>query len=628
MTSTFVAFVALAMLAALAAGMTPWLRPKPAIAAPDPYNSVAYIIVDTALADGRDTVELEVMVYDPSAGPVTTSTIYAASSRKEDRVSITRSDGGYLGITITSSSPGISQIAISLASQNAASRYLLGQISYDDAMIIQTSQGQDIFNVYFISGALDIESCEMEFDKDTIARTDSRYSDNAIGTIRLRTEIDKPVANQRVTVYSDFDGILLYPSRTSTSNFGSGSSITLTTDRDGEATFVVRSYTLGDAEIICNVDGQEFSESVFIDLAENVFDLEQPEYDDDDEDEDEEPPPVISLEHTRVTMSKPIGFEYGSNARFNISTSEDGWDKIVLGGVAMSADGEPIRERRLVHAYVTAGKLDKTTTLTTSNGGAFSFSISSKDVCMGRFAVGLGTEEQLRGYLEGRVSAAACQLLQAGVYYFIGRDWDKYMLCAIGERGALINGHPYELDVAPFIQDDRTMLTARPIADMVSAISNWDPARQTASFYLTSRNYTLSMQIGSTLINRTEQFVAPRQYSSDVPALIRDGRTVLPLRAIAESFEMRTLYDADQRMVAVYNVNQNYRYNPRKDPNRAEYDPVVDPESEFYNERKDPDSPYYVPEMDPMNPRYDATRDPDSPSYDARKDPNSPFYGT
>ena len=616
---------ALLLFTVIFAGSAGGLFTPPVHAAADPFNSVVHIIVDTALADRRDAVELEVMLYVPGSGSVTNEQIYGASSRADDNISIGRNDGGYIDVRITSSSPGVSRIAISLASQDAAAKYLRGGISYDAAKIIQTDTGQDIFSVYFISGALDVEYCEMEFDKDTIAVMDQRFSDNAMGTVWLRTSIDQPVANQRVTVYSKADGILLYPSRTSAGNYGEGSSITLTTDKNGSATFVVRGYTLGDAEIICNVDGQEFSEYIYVDLAENVFDLEEPD-DWEEEEEEEDPLPVIDLEHTIVALSKSIGYEYGSNERFNIPTTEDGRDKIIISGVAMSADDEPVREQHLVHAYVTAGTLDKTTTLTTSSGGAFSFSLTSRDVCMGRYAVGLGTEDQLRGYLEGRVGAAACQLLKTGTFSFISRDWSKYMLCAVGDTRAVVNGYSVDLDVAPFIQDGRTMLTARPIADTVGAVSNWDQAGQTASFYIPSRNYTVAMKIGSVYIDRTERYVLPKQYVSDVPAMIRNGRTVLPLRAIAESFEMTTVYDAEQQMVAIYNINPYYKYSPRRDPNSPDYDPVVDPDNELYNPRKDPDSPFYDPYVDPRNSRYDPARDPDSPSYDPKKDPNSSAY--
>ncbi|MCL1848515.1 MAG: copper amine oxidase N-terminal domain-containing protein [Clostridiales bacterium] len=547
--------------------------------APDYINSVAYIVVDSALADSRDNVELEVVLVAVTGGLSSSRSVYCASSRKEDRVTIGANQEGVVTILISSSLPGVSRIAISLASQSAAERYLRDEIGDEEARIVQTDRGQDTFLVYFISGGLDIESCEMEFDKDTIAVMDNRYSDNAIGTISLRTYIDQPVANQQVTVYSRKNGILLYPTVSNPNNPQQGPSITLTTDKEGKASFVVRGYTLGDAEIICNVDGEEFSEFIYIDTAENVFDFEEPFWDEDDDEEEEEP--VISRAHTKVTLSKSIGYEYYSNARYGLPTTIDSRDTILIGGVAMSEDEQPIREQHLVRACVTAGELDKSTTLTTSNGGAFSFSLTSRDICMGRYAVGLGTVEQLKGYLEGRVSADGCQLLSTGTFSFISREWDKYMICRIGEKKAVINGGVTELDVAPFIRDGRTMLTARPIAETIGAVPSWDQSKQTASFFVRSSNYTVTMQVGSSLINRTETYVAPKQYTSDVPAMILEGRTVLPLRALGEAFDMQTIYDEAQQMAAIYKLRPN-PYDPRRDPNSPLYDPRLDPESDDY----------------------------------------------
>ena len=550
----------------------------PAFAAePDPYNSIVYLVVDTALADSRDYVEIEVVLVAAGGGLVSNRSVFCASSRKEDSVSVQGNSDGLVSVSISSSLPGVSQIAFSLVSSDAASRYLRGEISYSDAKIVQTNDGLDTLSVYFIAGSLDIEACEIEFDKDTIAVTDYRYSDNAIGIVNLRTEIDQPMVNQRVTVYSNHNGILLYPARSSSGNFGEGSSITLTTDKDGTASFVVKGYQIGEAEIICRVGNEEFSEFLYIDIAENVFDFEEPY-------QEEEETPVISREHTKVNISKPIAFEYGTNARYNLPVTEDGRDKILIGGVAMSEDGEPIREQHLVRAYATAGDLDKTETLTTSLGGAFSFSLSSRDICMGRYAVGLGTVEQLKAYLEGRISAEGCQLLDTGSFSFISHDWNQYIICAIGEQKAIINNLETYLDVAPFIRDGRTMLTARPIADTIGAVANWNQAGQTASFYVPVGNYTISMKVGSTTIDRTEIYAAPRQYRSDVPAMIVEGRTVLPLRALGEAFNMQTIYDESAKMVAVYNI-RSITYDPRRDPDSLLYDPTMDPESDEYIER-------------------------------------------
>ncbi len=573
------------------------LFPLPALAADaDHYTSRVYVVVDTALADSSDAVELDVMLFAPGHGLVTDNSIYCASSRKDDSISIGANEDGLIKVEISSSSPGISQIALSLVSQDAAARFLQGKIGTYEGKILQTSTGAETFPVYFIAGSLDPEYCLMEFDKDTIAVTDQQYTDNAIGTIYLRTEIDQPVANQRVTIYTKKNGVLLYPALSSSTNKGEGSSINLVTDKNGTASFVVRGYEAGDAEIICDVDGEEFSEFIYIDLAENVFDLETDDWGDEEDEEEEDEELIISRENTKVNLSKSIALEYGSNAYYNFPDTEAGRDKIIIGGVAMTADDEPVRGQHLVQAYVTAGNLDKSTTLTTSNGGAFSFSLTSKEICLGRYAVGLGTTEQLKGYLEGTVSADDCQLLGTGMYAFIGHNWNKYMICAIGDKQTIINGYLEEMDVAPFIQNGRTMMIARPIANTIDAISKWDQAKQTASFYVGSGNYTIAMKVGSTIIDRTETYVAPKQFTSDVAAMVKEGRTVLPLRALGEAFKMQTIYDAGQQLVAVYNTAVKYptRYNPKKDPNHPDYDPVMDPNSDQYDATKDPDSDEYI----------------------------------
>jgi hypothetical protein len=573
------------------------LVPPPAWAADaDTYASRVYVTVDTALADASDTVELDVVLFSHTEGAVKDKTVYCASSRRDDSVSVGANEDGLIKVEISSSSPGVSQIALSLVSQDAAAKFLQGTAGSTEAKILQTSTGAEKFPVYFIAGSLDVEYCLMEFDKDTIAVTDGQYTDNAIGTIYLRTEIDQPLTNRRVTIYTRKSGVVMYPALSSSLNTGQGTTISLVTDQNGSASFVVRGYEVGDAEIICSVDGQEFGEYLYIDIAENVFDLESEDWEEYDEEEEEDEELIISRENTRVELSKPIAFEYASNVLYGLPVEEAGWDKIIIGGIAMTADDEPVRGEHLVQAYVTAGQLDKNTTLTTSNGGAFSFSLTSKEICLGRYAVGLGTVEQLKGYLEGKVSADDCQLLDTGIYAFIGRNWNKYMICAIGDKEAIVNGYAEEMDIAPFIENGRTMLTARPIANTIDAISSWDQASQTASFYVGSGNYTISMKVGSRVINRAEAYVALKQLTSDVAAMIKEGRTVLPLRALGEAFEMQTIYEGGQQLVAVYNTSIKYpeAYDPKKDPTHPDYDPVLDPNSDQYDPTKDPDSDAYT----------------------------------
>jgi hypothetical protein len=201
--------------------------------------------------------------------------------------------------------------------------------------------------------------------------------------------------------------------------------------------------------------------------------------------------------------------------------------------------------------------------------------------------VGLGTVDQLKGYLDGRINADGCQLLSSGMFAFIDYEWNKYIICSIDNTEALINGEFINLDVAPFILDGRTMLTARPIAEAVGARTSWDQAKQTASFYFPSDNSTFTMQAGSRTISRTEPYVASKRYTSDVPARIKDGRMTLPLRALGEAFEMNVRYDENQRLVTLYNTRVK-AYDPRIDPGSPYYDPARDPDNPLY---KGPDIP-------------------------------------
>ena len=55
---------------------------------------------------------------------------------------------------------------------------------------------------------------------------------------------------------------------------------------------------------------------------------------------------------------------------------------------------------------------------------------------------------------------------------------DMKVEMTIGEKDILVNGHKVEIDVAPFIQDDRTFLPARALAEALGCKVEWDKANR------------------------------------------------------------------------------------------------------------------------------------------------------
>lgn len=123
----------------------------------------------------------------------------------------------------------------------------------------------------------------------------------------------------------------------------------------------------------------------------------------------------------------------------------------------------------------------------------------------------------------------------------------KQVTMFIGATGFMKDGAAGVTDVAPFIQDGRTFVAVRPVADAFGAEIGWNEATQTVT--LTRSDITVTIVIGSNSITVVQGGVTST-VTADVAAMIKDGRTVLPFRAVGEAFGATVSYDAATQSVS------------------------------------------------------------------------------
>ncbi|NLC12250.1 MAG: copper amine oxidase N-terminal domain-containing protein [Firmicutes bacterium] len=109
----------------------------------------------------------------------------------------------------------------------------------------------------------------------------------------------------------------------------------------------------------------------------------------------------------------------------------------------------------------------------------------------------------------------------------------------IGETRYLVDGKEATMDMAPFIQSERTFVPVRFIAQAFGVEESdikWEPKEgPVEEVFIPYKNKIVTITIGSETIRVLDKGEL-KQVKSDVAAFIRDGRTVLPLRAIGEIF--------------------------------------------------------------------------------------------
>ena len=116
----------------------------------------------------------------------------------------------------------------------------------------------------------------------------------------------------------------------------------------------------------------------------------------------------------------------------------------------------------------------------------------------------------------------------------------------------LVNGEQVTFtDVAPYIEEGRTLVPMRTIFETLGAVVEWDGETKTIISYDPVSNVSITMQADSKTM-----FINEEPVELDVPATIVGDRTVVPLRAIAEGMNSNVGWDQDTKTVTIEkNIN-------------------------------------------------------------------------
>ncbi len=114
----------------------------------------------------------------------------------------------------------------------------------------------------------------------------------------------------------------------------------------------------------------------------------------------------------------------------------------------------------------------------------------------------------------------------------------------IDMKDAFVNGEQVWNDVAPIIENDRTMLPSRFVAELLGATVEWNEAERKVT--ITGNNKVIEIYIDSNIA-----YVNGFQKTLDAPAFIRDNRTYTPIRFIAENLGATVEWKAITRTVII-----------------------------------------------------------------------------
>jgi len=128
-------------------------------------------------------------------------------------------------------------------------------------------------------------------------------------------------------------------------------------------------------------------------------------------------------------------------------------------------------------------------------------------------------------------------------------DFYKVVKLTVGENLSHINDRPYYSDQAPYIDSGRTLVPLRFIAEALDAYVDWLPSTRTVLIE-TDSGTVIKVAIGS-----KTAYVDNKPQALDVPAVIKGGRTFVPLRFVGEAMGAKVDWDAAARKITVINVD-------------------------------------------------------------------------
>lgn len=106
------------------------------------------------------------------------------------------------------------------------------------------------------------------------------------------------------------------------------------------------------------------------------------------------------------------------------------------------------------------------------------------------------------------------------------------------------DGKEIEFDVQPVIENDRVMVPMRQIFEEFGAKVKWDSETQTITSKRKSK--TITMTIGSTDMTKNEE-----TYTFDTAPEIKEGRTLVPIRAVSDLLGLNVEWDSDSQSVII-----------------------------------------------------------------------------
>lgn len=130
-----------------------------------------------------------------------------------------------------------------------------------------------------------------------------------------------------------------------------------------------------------------------------------------------------------------------------------------------------------------------------------------------------------------------------------------YTICTAKDITVTLDGNVISFDVQPQMIDGRTFVPLRKIFEEIGALVKWDDETQTVTARKSSKTITLTINSNEMTVDKgkTDELgnAILETVTLDVPAQMIDDRTLVPVRAISESFGLTVDWDGENSLVSI-----------------------------------------------------------------------------
>ncbi|MFM9413280.1 stalk domain-containing protein [Peptococcus simiae] len=127
---------------------------------------------------------------------------------------------------------------------------------------------------------------------------------------------------------------------------------------------------------------------------------------------------------------------------------------------------------------------------------------------------------------------------------YLGNPAYRLLDLGIGQSQYWLDGQAHQLDVAPYIHEGRTLVPLRLIAEAYGGEVTWSDERREVEVALGQTRIILPVDENRVTVNGDSRPI-------DVSPQIRNGRTFVPIRFIAETVGMQVEYNDQSRTVSI-----------------------------------------------------------------------------